>query len=99
MKLGAHGAHGAHGGPMGSSMQNNKLFSFQKLHILKVRLYGRRLQYSSQVCDVFDVSEETHPLYHPGEDGKVDYKNRLAAIKDMPSTATFDERMAALTIY
>ena len=44
----------------------------------------------------FDVSEETHPLYHPGEGGKVDYKNRLAAIKDMPSTATFDERMAAL---
>ena len=44
----------------------------------------------------FDVDEETHPLYHPGEGGKVDYKNRLAAIKDMPSTATFDERMAAL---
>ena len=44
----------------------------------------------------FDVDEETHPLYHPGEDGKVDYKNRLAAIRDMPSTATFDERMAAL---
>ena len=44
----------------------------------------------------FDVSEETHPLYHPGEGGKVDYKNRLAAIRDMPSTATFDDRMAAL---
>jgi hypothetical protein len=44
----------------------------------------------------FDVSEKTHPLYHPGEGGKVDYKNRLAAIKEMPSTATFAERMAAL---
>lgn len=44
----------------------------------------------------FDVSEKTHPLYHPGEGGKVDYKNRLAAIREMPSTATFAERMAAL---
>jgi hypothetical protein len=64
--------------------------------IQAVKDQGDELATGLRGLNFFDVSEETHPLYHPGKDGKVDYKNRLAAIKDMPSTATFDERMAAL---
>lgn len=44
----------------------------------------------------FDVSEETHPLYHPGEGGKVDYKNLLAKTQELPATATLEERLAEL---
>ena len=44
----------------------------------------------------FDVSEETHPLYHPGEGGKVDYKNLLAKTQELPDTATLEERLAEL---
>jgi hypothetical protein len=64
--------------------------------IAAIKDQGKELATGLRGKNFFDVSEETHPLYHPGEGGKVDYKNRLAAIKDMPSTATFDERMAAL---
>ena len=61
-----------------------------------VKDQGKELATGLRGLNFFDVSEETHPLYHPGEGGKVDYKNRLSAIMQMPSTATFDERMAAL---
>lgn len=44
----------------------------------------------------FDVSEATHPLYHPGEGGKVDYKNLLAKTQELPATATLEERLAEL---
>lgn len=44
----------------------------------------------------FDVSEETHPLYHPGEGGKVDYKNLLAKTQELPPDATLKERLAEL---
>lgn len=44
----------------------------------------------------FDVSEATHPLYHPGEGGKVDYKNLLAKTQELPVTATLEERLAEL---
>ena len=44
----------------------------------------------------FDVSEETHPLYHPGEGGKVDYKNLIAKTQELPDTATLEERLAEL---
>lgn len=61
-----------------------------------VKDQGKELATGLRGLNFFDVDEETHPLYHPGEGGKVDYKNRLSAIMQMPSTATFDERMAAL---
>lgn len=44
----------------------------------------------------FDVSEATHPLYHPGEGGKVDYKNLLAKTQELPPDATLKERLAEL---
>jgi hypothetical protein len=44
----------------------------------------------------FDVSEATHPLYHPGKGGKVDYKNLLAKTQELPPTATLEERLAEL---
>ena len=61
-----------------------------------VKDQGKELATGLRGLNFFDVDEATHPLYHPGEGGKVDYKNRLSAIMQMPSTATFDERMAAL---
>jgi hypothetical protein len=65
--------------------------------IAAVKDQGKELATGLTGRNFFDVSEETHPLYHPGEGGKVDYKNKLAAISELPSTATLDERVAAIT--
>ena len=65
--------------------------------IESIKDQGKELATGLGGKNFFDVSEETHPLYHPGEGGKVDYKNQAATLKTMPSTATLDERVAAIT--
>ena len=65
--------------------------------IAAIKDQGKELATGLTGRNFFDVSEETHPLYHPGKGGKVDYKNKLAAISELPSFATLDERVAAIT--
>ena len=65
--------------------------------IAAVKDQGKELATGLRGRNFFDVSEETHPLYHPGEGGKVDYKNKLATISELPSSATLKERVAAIT--
>ena len=61
-----------------------------------VKDQGDELATGLRGLNFFDVSEETHPLYHPGKDGKVDYKNLLAKARLLPATATLEERLAEL---
>ena len=65
--------------------------------IAAIKDQGKELATGLSGKNFFDVSEETHPLYHPGEGGKVDYKNKAATLETLPSTATLDERVAAIT--
>ena len=57
---------------------------------------GDELATGLRGLNFFDVDEKTHPLYHPGKDGKVDYKNLLAKARLLPATATLEERLAEL---
>ena len=61
-----------------------------------VKDQGDELATGLRGLNFFDVSEETHPLYHPGEGGKVDYKNLLAKARLLPSDATLKERLTEL---
>ena len=65
--------------------------------IAAIKDQGKELATGLSGKNFFDVSEETHPLYHPGEGGKVDYKNKAATLETLPSTATLNERVAAIT--